>query len=96
MEHYGSAHEDASSFGAFYQLRVRRLLRRIVGLDAVALRLRPQVRQMLMVTGFDGAEDVNGRDIAAGEGAIVHDLLDARASWTRFVRRDRPVRPVDR
>ncbi len=32
---------------------------------------------MLMVACFDRAKNVHGGDIRAGEGAIVHDLLDA-------------------
>ena len=35
---------------------------------------------MLMVSGLDRAENVDGGNIRAGEGTVVDDLLDARAS----------------
>ena len=35
---------------------------------------------MLMVSGLDRAQNVDGGNIRAGEGAVVDDLLDARAS----------------
>src|SRR3954454_2655826 len=33
---------------------------------------------MCSITCFDRAKNMNGRDIATGESAIVHDLFDAR------------------
>ena len=41
---------------------------------------------MLAVTRLDGAQDVDGGDIGAGESAIVHHLFDARADRRRFAR----------
>ena len=38
-----------------------------------------QLREMLLVAGFNRAQDMHGGDIGAGEGAIVHDLFDAGA-----------------
>ena len=45
----------------------------------MAFQLRAQLGEVLVVSGFDRAKNVHGRNIGAGEGAIVHDLFNARA-----------------
>ena len=37
-----------------------------------------QLGEMLLIAGFNRAQDMHGGDIRAGEGAIVHNLFDAR------------------
>ena len=51
-----------------------------IDVRAVALQTLAQFRQMLVISGLDCAENMNGRNIRAGESAIVHHLLDARAA----------------
>src|SRR5712691_3689430 len=51
----------------------------VVRFDAMCLQLRPQGREMIPVARFNRAEDVHRGNIGVGEGAIVHDLFNARA-----------------
>ena len=50
---------------------------RVEGLDAMLLESGAQLREMLLVAGFNRAHDVHSGDIGAGESSIVHDLFDA-------------------
>ena len=38
-----------------------------------------KLREMLVVSRFNGAKHVDGRNIRAGEGAVVHHFFDTRA-----------------
>jgi hypothetical protein len=55
------------------------LLWRIAYLDAAAFQQRTQLSEMLMVSGFDRADNVHSRNIRAGERPVMDDLFDARA-----------------
>src|SRR5205814_9417458 len=49
----------------------------IVGFHTVLAQFFAKRGEMFAITGFDRAKNVDGRDIGAGEGAIVHYLFDA-------------------
>src|SRR4030095_9147816 len=51
----------------------------IVNFYAAAFQYRAQLRQMLVIAGFDRAKNVYRRDVRAGECAIMNDLLSARS-----------------
>ena len=52
---------------------------RVESLDAVFLQTIAEIAEVLLVARFDGAKNVDGRNIGTGKSAIMHDLFNARA-----------------
>src|SRR5207248_8763539 len=63
---------------------LRWCLRRIGRFDSVGLQMVPQISEMILVARFDCAYHAHRRDIAAGKGAIVHHLFDARTGGSNL------------
>src|ERR1043166_1692146 len=57
---------------------------RVVDLDGARFEMIAHFGDMVGVTRFDGAEDVHRGKVSAAEGALVHDLFDARAGGGDF------------
>jgi len=69
--------ERAFKFAARARWRLK--LCCVVGFDATAFQLRAQLCKVFVVPCLDRSENFHCGNIRAGEGAIMHDLFDARA-----------------